>query len=482
MNPPLEPAARARLDDLAARALREADHFRIYQRPWVKPRTHPSGAPVHNVFIVGAGHSGAGAWWGLRLNGVDRVAIVDARERGQAGVWAHYDRMESLRTPKDLTGPDWGLPSLTFRAYCTERFGEAYWNGLRRTMRRDYADYMEWYRETLQIPIQYRTSLVGLEPEGDLFRLACTGPNGPEVAYARTVILATGYATDGEPFVPAYLRALDPARCRHAAEDLRFGDLKGRRVGILGHGAGAFDCAGMALAAGAASVDLCFRRKEIPTVNPYRWFEFPGFQGHYHELDDAMRLKFERFLAQRDQPPAQGGYERAMGYSNFALHPGTDWVKAEATAEGVRVTTTRGVMDFGFVIAATGLTDNVTFRSELSALLPHVATWGDRPRPAGEAEDAGLHSRAYLGPHFELTEKVPGQAPYLGRVFVFSSGAAVSHGPSITSLSGLRFALPRVVDGVCSRLFTGDAEAFYADCERYAEPELRLIPPEPAGD
>ena len=148
------------------------------------------------------------------------------------------------------------------------------------------------------------------------------------------------------------------------------------------------------------------------------------------------------------------------------------------------MTTTRGVLDFDFVIAATGLTDNVTFRAELAALLPHVATWGDRPRAAAEAEGAGLHARAYLGPHFELTEKVPGQAPYLRRVFVFSSGAAVSHGPSITSLSGLRFALPRVVDGVCSRLFTDDAEAFYADCERYAEPELRLLSrpaPPPAG-
>ena len=70
-------------------------------------------------------------------------------------------------------------------------------------MRRDYADDMEWYRETLQIPIRYRFS-----------------------------------------------------RCVHAAADIDFGKLKGRRIGILGHGAGAFDCAGMALAAGAASVDL----------------------------------------------------------------------------------------------------------------------------------------------------------------------------------------------------------------------------------
>lgn len=36
---------------------------------------------------------------------------------GKEGPWVTYARMKTLRTPKNLTGLDYGMPSLTFQAF-----------------------------------------------------------------------------------------------------------------------------------------------------------------------------------------------------------------------------------------------------------------------------------------------------------------------------------------------------------------------------
>ena len=41
-----------------------------------------------------------------------------------------YARMETLRSPKQLTGPAYGMASLTFRAWFTAQFGEDAWEAL----------------------------------------------------------------------------------------------------------------------------------------------------------------------------------------------------------------------------------------------------------------------------------------------------------------------------------------------------------------
>lgn len=461
------------LDELTARFREDWSHFQWYHKPWTKPRTHPSGAPVHDVFIAGAGHCGAGLYFGLRQFGINNVRIIDARARGQEGVWGNYDRMESLRTPKELTGPDWGFPSLTFRAYCDARFGPGYWHDVRKVVRRDYADYMEWFRATIEIPIENGTRLRNVEPEGDLFRVECETADGfKATSYARNVVLATGYWADGEIYIPEPLRTLPPERYGHSFEPIDFAALAGKRVGILGHGAGAFDCAGVALEQGAREVHLCYRRKHLPTVNPYRWFEFPGFVGHFYELDDAMKWKYLRGLLARDQPPPQAAFDRAASFPNFHLHPETGWITAHDTANGVEIDTPRGTLTFDYVIFATGMKRDFRLRADLASMHDVIGTWADRYQPPPGEESPKLSAYAYLGPHFEFTEKHPGDAPYLRRLFALSFGAAMSHGPSITSLSGLRYALPRILQGLRANLFVQDAAAYFEDFEAYATREL----------
>jgi cation diffusion facilitator CzcD-associated flavoprotein CzcO len=53
--------------------------------------------------------------------------------------------------------------------------------------------------------------------------------------------------------------------------------LRGKRIGVLGNGASAFDNAATALEEGAGRVDLCLRKDVFPRVNAHKWMEFAGF-------------------------------------------------------------------------------------------------------------------------------------------------------------------------------------------------------------
>ena len=61
---------------------------------------------------------------------VTNVVCLDENPAGLEGPWVTYARMVTLRTPKHLTGLDFGMPSLTFQAYYEARFGPEAWEAL----------------------------------------------------------------------------------------------------------------------------------------------------------------------------------------------------------------------------------------------------------------------------------------------------------------------------------------------------------------
>ena len=58
------------------------------------------------------------------------VLVVDENPLDRAGPWLNFARMLTLRTPKHLTGPDLGIPSLTPRAWYEAAHGPGSWNDL----------------------------------------------------------------------------------------------------------------------------------------------------------------------------------------------------------------------------------------------------------------------------------------------------------------------------------------------------------------
>ena len=57
--------------------------------------------------------------------------------------------METLRSPKQLLGPAYGMASLTFQAWFTAQFGDEAWEELFRIPRPMWMDYLHWYRGVL---------------------------------------------------------------------------------------------------------------------------------------------------------------------------------------------------------------------------------------------------------------------------------------------------------------------------------------------
>ena len=70
----------------------------------------------HNVTIVGGGQTGCALAFALRRAGIGKVTILEAApDERSAGLWLNVARMNLLRTPKTLPGPELGIPALSSR-------------------------------------------------------------------------------------------------------------------------------------------------------------------------------------------------------------------------------------------------------------------------------------------------------------------------------------------------------------------------------
>ena len=79
----------------------------------------------HNVAIVGGGQTGCAFAFALRRAGIGEVTLLEAAPNEQrAGIWLNAARMQLLRTPKSLVGPELGLPALSFQAWYEARHGQ----------------------------------------------------------------------------------------------------------------------------------------------------------------------------------------------------------------------------------------------------------------------------------------------------------------------------------------------------------------------
>jgi len=92
------------------------------------------------------------------------ILAAAAPDNAGAGVWRTSARMHKLRTPKNLPGPELGLPGLSFQAWYEARHGAAAYDALDRIPRLDWAAYLDWYRKLVGVPVCYSTRLVRIEP------------------------------------------------------------------------------------------------------------------------------------------------------------------------------------------------------------------------------------------------------------------------------------------------------------------------------
>ncbi|ANN61947.1 oxidoreductase (plasmid) [Mesorhizobium loti NZP2037] len=442
-------------------------------RPWMPETTSPRGH-LYDVVIVGAGQSGLAAAYGLMREQVTNIIVLDAAREGEEGPWTTFARMITLRTPKMLSGLDFGNPSLSPRAWFEAQWGRSAWDELTKIPRGMWQDYLIWYRRVLGIPVRNESRIIDIAP-APAAGLSLRTADGTEYL-ARKLILCTGLDGSGRWEVPSVVReALPRDRYAHTADAIDFDALTRRRVGVLGNGASAFDNAAMALEEGAAQVSLCLRKESFPRVNVHKWMETPGFLGHFASLPDLARWRFLRQVTSVSQPPPQDTFWRCKRHANFSLHTGAAWTAVAMDGDEIVVDTPKGRMHFDFLIAGTGISHALHLRPELAGIANEIATWNDVFTPPADEADAYLGRAPYLGAGFEFQERRPGAAPYLRRIHNFSYGATLSMGLSAASISGMRYGIPRLVRGVVGDLFREDQDRHFASLLAYSDEEISTL-------
>lgn len=458
------------LIDLEAKVLRDLELTDYPLRQWVPERLAKDGRKILDVLIVGGGQGGITCAFGLLREKVSNILVIDENKQGLEGPWLGFARMHTLRTPKYLTGPDLGLPSLTLRSWYEAQFGEDGWRNLALLPKQQWAEYLQWYRKLLKLPVQNETRAGAIEwcSENQCFSVPVTSPDGENRIVARKVVLSTGIDGCGRWEIPTTISEnLPKERYAHTREDIDFAALKGKRIAVLGAGASAFDNASVALESGAKEVHLFFRRKDLPTINPYRWAEFVGFLKHHGELSDELKYKFIAQIIHMGQLPPPDTFERARSHSNFHLHGGTSWNSITNTQDHLSIATNQGNFDVDFVIVGTGFVTDLGLRPELSNMADKIALWSDRYTPPKELKMDDLLRHPYLGSGFEFTEKIPGTAPYLKDLHCFTFGGLLSLGFGGASISGMKYSIPKLVNAITRDIYSEYADVFLQSLKDY---------------
>ncbi|CAH1204433.1 FAD-dependent urate hydroxylase [Paenibacillus auburnensis] len=462
------------LETLNERVKTDLSYLAYGGADWVRPMEHPEGH-VYDVVIVGGGQSGLGAAFGLLRERISNIVIIDENREGLEGPWETYARMVTLRTPKHLTSIDLGIPSLTFRAWWEAQAGPQGWEAIDKIPRGDWMNYLRWYRRVLGLPVINEVTLKLIEPgEDGIYRLHIGGAGAPSSQLlARKVVLATGIQGGGEWHVPEMIAGNLPEHMyAHTSENIDFNALAGKRIGILGGGASAFDNANYVLSEGAAEAHVFVRREQLPNVNPIRQMELSGMIERFHTLGDADKYGVISHFFRYNQPPTNDTFARAAAWPGFSLHLGSPWLKVEEVEDQAVVTTPKGEFAFDFLIVSTGLLSDPGLRPELRLVESHIARWSDCYQAPAEIANPLLDAHPYLSSGFALQSRDEEGKKLLHGLFVFNYSALASNGLSASAISGIRNAIPKLVCGVADQLFTDDRETILHSFYNYNEIEF----------
>lgn len=460
----------------ALRKIASHDLVRLNYPPanWVPERAGPDGKRVLDVLVVGAGMCGQTVGYGLLREGIANIRVIERETHGREGPWNTTARMPILRSPKHLTGADLGVPSLTFRAWYEAQHGAEGWAALYKIPRLEWLSYLLWVRDVVGLKVENGVSLLEVKPAGDLL---CATLSTGEAVHARKVVMANGRDGSGGFRWPA-LPSFDPEDPKrkglvfHTLEDIDFGKLVGKRIGILGVLATAIDNACTALEAGAAEAICYARRPHLPQVNKSKGVSFPGFQRGQGMLDDDWRWRIYTYMLAAGSPPPHESVLRAQKQPGFSFRFAEPWLDMIVETGGVTVKTSKGTERFDAVLIGTGFDIDMSRVSELAAFTPNVKLWAD----VRSADDVRANAEAarypYVGRGFELEERAAGKTPNLKDIHLFNWGSILSQGALAGDIPGLLVGATRLVQAISQALFTADIERHVQNMHAVEDPEL----------
>ena len=436
-------------------------------KDWVPPREG-----VSDVVIIGGGMCGMVAWMALKTGGIHNIRVLDRSPEGLEGPWLTYARMETLRSPKELTGPAYGHGALSFQAWYRAQFGSDKWDALDKIPRPMWMEYLQWYRRVLEIPIENGVSVDRVVPEGELLRLHLSGTTAASIL-TRKVVFATGRDGTGEPNIPGFVQGLDRKFWAHSADEIDFDALKGKRIAVVGVGASAVDNAAEALEHGAAEVRHLIRRKEMPTINKMMGIGSFGFTAGFASLPDEWRWRFMQYSFATQTPPPHGSTKRVSRHPNAHFHFGKAVDTATESDGAVMLGFADGTKyEADFMILGTGFNINPMSRTEFGEAANDILLWQDVYTPPAAEASSDLGRFPYLNDDFTFREKVPGQAPWLSNVYCFNYGASASLGKVSGDIPGISEGAGWMARALAAKLYAEDIDKHWQAMLDYDKPEL----------
>ena len=441
---------------------------------WVVKHTHRN-EHVHDIVIIGGGMCGMLAWHALTSGGMRNLRILDRSLQGLEGPWLTYARMETLRSPKHLTGPAYGWAVLTFRAWFCAQYGEERWNALDKIPRTMWMDYLIWYRKVLKIPVENEIEVTRIEAEGSYLRLTLDGRNATEASIlTRKLVMATGRDGTGEPNIPTFVDDIPRTWWAHSADDIDFLKLRDKRVAVVGAGASAVENSAEALEAGAREVRHLIRRREMPTINKMMGIGSFGFTCGFATLPDEWRWRFMQYSFTTQTPAPRGSTLRASRHDNVFFHFGKAVADVELVADELIVHIADGsCISTDFLILGTGFTVDPMSRKELGGAEADILLWRDVYECPPDEASHELGHFPYLNSDFTFREKMPGRAPWLSNVYCFNYGASASLGKVSGDIPGVSEGAAWLAREIAAALYREDIKAHWQTLLDYDKPELQ---------
>lgn len=469
LSSPSSVAAEQGLAALEARIKQDLEWLALPAKRWLPPQ---SDAHAQNVVIIGAGMAGLAAAFALRLQGIDAV-LYDKAPKDYEGPWATIARMETLRSPKQLTGPALDIPSLTFRAWYEAQFGLEAWEALDKIPRLQWADYLRWYRQVLALDVRNGHTLTDINAQDPgHVELTFSHHGETERVSARKVILAIGMDAFGGPAIPDFVADVPKQYWAHSEEAIDFAALAGRRVAVVGGSATAMDVSATALEAGAAGVELLIRRPDFPRVNLSKGAGNPGFESGYFNLPDEWKWRLAQHIGTVQIPPPHGSTLRVSRHPNAWFNFNAPVERVETQGEGLVIHTPQGEVPVDFLILATGYALDWEARTEFHALVGQVKTWGDAWQPPADKQNAQLASYPYLGADFAFQAKHDDAPASLARLHCFSYPALLSNGHVVGLIPGISQGARTLAQNIAGQLYFEDREHHYQAIIDFDAPEL----------
>ncbi|MCB1716907.1 MAG: NAD(P)/FAD-dependent oxidoreductase [Candidatus Competibacteraceae bacterium] len=441
---------------------------------WLPATPHAAVEQVHDVVVIGGGMCGLVASFALLGSGIRNLRIFDRNPSGLEGPWLTYARMETLRSPKQLTGPAYGMASLTFRAWYEAQYGAAAWEALDKIPRPMWMAYLHWYRTVLELPVENKVEVKRIVPLDGLLQLELGGSGAHEAfVLTRKVILATGREGIGYPTIPGFMQGLPRAYWAHSSDPIDFAALRGKRVVVVGVGASAVDNAAEALEAGAAEVRHLIRRKEMPRINKMMGIGSFGFSAGFPVLDDAWRWRFMHYSFTTQTPSPRGSTLRVSRHPNAYFHFDAGIERVTLEGSELLIETVRGArLKTDFIILGTGFMIDPTARTELDGYADKILLWRDRYTPPPELAYEELGLFPYLADNFAFQERQPGDAPWLQDIHCFNYGATLSLGKISGDIPAVSEGARFLAQSLAAEFYQRDIEQHWQRLVDYAKPEL----------